>query len=235
VSRLTATMALDIKIQARSKLYALGIGVALAMGLMVRFLVPTAHIGRGLAAFYVLGLGGTTYMFGASMLLLDRADGTLEALRCSMITTSDYVLSKALTLTGFALVESVIVYAIAARGVDTDFVVLFVGAVVLGVLYSLLGLALAAPHRALTTFLLPWGTFWAMVLQLPFLSLIGVGPDLLWYAIPTQAPLLILQGAFEPLEPWQWAYAVGTSLGSIGAAWWFVRRRFRAHVRLPEA
>lgn len=232
MSRLTATMALDVKIQARSKLYALGIGVAIVLGAMVRFLVPQAHIGRGLAAFYVLGLGGTTFMFGASMLLLDKSDRTLEALRATMITTSDYVLSKALTLTAFALVESAIVYAIAARGVDTNLPLLVLGTVVLGLLYALIGLALAAPHRAVTSFLLPSGVFWGMVLQLPFASLMGIGPDLLWYAIPTQAPLLILQGAFEPLEPWQWAYAAGMGATSLCAAWWFCRRRFAAHIRL---
>jgi len=234
VRRLKASLLLDIRLQARSQLYTIGIGVAVLLGLLVRFLVPAEHIGRGLAAFYVLGLGSTTFMFGASLLLLEKGEHTLEALRVTMITTRDYVASKALTLTGFALVESAIVYAIAARGVETGWLSLVSGALVLGVFYTLLGLGLAAPFRAVTRFLLPTGAFFGMVLQFPFLSLLGIEPWWLWYAIPTQAPLLLLLGAFEPLAAWQWGYALVMSALMLAGAWAFCLRRFRAHIHLPE-
>lgn len=234
MSALRATVRLDIRLQARNQLYTIGVAVAVLMGLMVRFLVPVEHIGRGLAAFYVLGLGGTTFMFGASMLLLERGERTLSALQVTMLSTRDYVLSKALTLTAFAMVESAIVYAISARGVPTSFGLLTLGAAVLGGFYTFLGLGLAAPFKAVTRFLLPTGTLVAMVLQLPFLSLLGVGPAWLWYLIPTQAPLLLLQGAFEPLAPWQWAYALATSAAMLAGSWAYCMHRFRRHVRLPE-
>lgn len=234
MSRLKATVQLDIKLQARNRLYAIGVFMAAVMGLMVRFLVPEAYVGSGLVAFYVLGLGGTTFMFGASMLLLEKDERTLSALRTSMITTQDYVASKAITLTGFALIESAIVYGIAARGVPTDFGWLLLGAVVLGVFYTLVGLGLASSHTAVTSFLLPSGAFVAMVLQLPFLSLFGLEPWWLWYLIPTQAPLLLLLAAFEPLEAWQWAYAALVSPGMLLGAWWYCRARFRRHIQFPE-
>ena len=233
--RLAATMQLDVKLQARNQLYVIGVFVAVALGLMLRFLIPVEYVGRGLAAFYVMGLGGTTFMFGASMVLLEKGERTLEALRVSMVTTTDYVASKAVTLTGFALVESAIVYAIAARGVETNFGWLLLGALVLGVFYTLLGLGLAAAYDAVTQFLLPTGALVGMILQLSFLSLVGVGPWWLWYLIPTQAPLLLLQAAFEPLEAWQWAYAAGMSTAMLLAAWFFCHRRFRTWIRLPEA
>lgn len=233
-ARLGATLKLDLKLQARNQLYVIGVLVAVATGLMVRFLVPTSHIGRGLAAFYVLGLGGTTFMFGSSMLLLEKGEGTLEALRTSMISSGDYVLSKAITLTAFAVVESAIVYAIASRGVAASYLLLLLGAAVLGAFYTFVGLGIAAAYDAVTTFLLPTGALVGMVLQLPFLSLIGVGPWWLWYLIPTQAPLLLFQGAFEPLAGWQWAYAVGMSAAMIVGAYAFCKRRFRTWIRLPE-
>lgn len=233
-SRLAATMRLDVKLQARNNLYGIGVFVAVMMGLMVRFLVPVDYVGRGLTAFYVLGLGATTFMFGASMLLLEKGERTLEALRTSMIRTSDYVLSKAVTLTAFAAVESLIVYAIAARGVDTNFGLLLLGMVVLGVFYTFVGLGLSASYDAVTTFLLPTGALVAMVLQFPFFSLLGIGPDALWYAIPTMAPLLILQAAFEPISQGQWLYAAGMSAASIAAAYAFCHARFRTWIRFPE-
>lgn len=235
MTRLGATVKLDVVLQARSQLYALGLFSAVLLGLMVRFLVPEAHVGRGLAAFYVLGIGGTTFMFGASMLLLECGQRTLEALRTSMITTRDYVSSKVLTLTTFALVESAVVYAIAARGVPTHFGWLLLGLWVLAAFYTLVGVGLASAYDAITAFLLPVGAAVAMVLQLPFLSLLAVGPWWLWYLIPTQAPLLLIQAAFEPLATWQWAYAAGVSVGMLVAAWMWCGARFRVHVRLPEA
>ncbi len=234
MSRFVATLQQDLRLQSRNQLYVIGIGVAVVLGLMVRYLVPAEHVGRGLAAFYLLGLGGTTYMFGASMLLLEKGERTLEALRVTGIRTRDYVGSKALTLTAFAIVESAIVYLIAARGVPTDFGLLLLGAAVLGVFYTLVGVGIAAGYEVVTQFLLPVGTLVAMVLQLPFLSLLGVGPGWLWYLIPTQAPLLLLQGAFEPLAPWQWAYAAVVSTGMVLGAAVFCARRFRVHLRFSS-
>ncbi len=232
--RLLATLRLDMKLQARNRLYVIGVFMAVMLGLMVRFLIPAEHAGRGLTAFFVLGLGGTTFMFGASMLLLEKADRTLQALQTSMITTSDYVGAKVITLTAFAMVESLVVYAIAARGVATNFGWLLLGMAILGAFYTLVGLGLASRFEAVTRFLLPTGTIVAMILQLPFLSLLGVGPTWLWSLIPTMAPLLLLQAAFEPLAGWQWAYAATMSTGMLAGAWWFCRRQFRRWIHLPE-
>ena len=234
MKRLWATIKLDVMLQARNQLYVIGIGVAILMGLAVRYLIPTEYVGRGLTAFYILGLGGTTFMFGASMLLLEKGERTLEALRSTMITTSDYVLSKAITLTLFALVESAIVYVIAARGIPTNVGWLVLGALVLGVFYTLVGLGLSAAYDAVTTFLLPTGALVASILQLPFLSLMGLEPAWLWYLIPTQAPLLLLLAAFEPLALWQLGYAGVVSVAMLIGASVFCGRRFRTHIRLPE-
>jgi fluoroquinolone transport system permease protein len=234
MSRLAATLKLDVKLQARSQLYAIGVLIAVVLGFMVRFLVPTDHVGRGLAAFYLLALGGTTFMFGASMLLLEKGERTLEALRVSMITTRDYVLSKAITLTAFALVESLIVYGISARGTPTSYGLLLLGVAVLGVFLTLVGLGLAASYDAVTRFLLPAGAAVGMVAQLPFLSLLDVGPPWIWYLIPTQAPLLLMQAAFEPIAGWQWGYALGMSAAMLAGAWLYCTARFRHHIRFQE-
>lgn len=235
MSRLIATLKLDVQVQARSQLYAIGVAVAVAFGLVGRYGIPEAHIGRGLVAFYVIGLGGTTFMYGASMLLLERGERTLEALQVSMIRARDYVASKALTLTAFAMFESAIVFAIASRGVPAAVGWLILGSAILGVFYTLCGVGLAAGYDSVTGFLFPMGALVGMVLQLSFLSLLGVGPWWLWYAIPTQAPLLILQAAFEPISGWQWAYAVAMSTAMLVGAWVFCLARFRTFVRFPEA
>lgn len=233
--RLRATLVLDAKVQAKSQLYTIGIGVAVLLGFMVRFLVPVEYVGRGFAAFILLGIGGTTYMFGAAMLLLERDAGVLDALRVTPLTTRDYLLSKTLTLTSFALLETAIVYGISSRGVATWFPSLIFGGAVLGVFYSLIGLGLSAGYDVITRFLLPMGVTVAMVLQFPFLQLIGVGEWWMWAVVPSTAPLLLIQAAFEPISLVQWAYALLMSAAMLAGAWAFAVHRFRVHVGLGES
>ena len=67
MSRLLATVKLDVRLQARSKLYAIGIFVAILLGLAGRFFVHPDYAGRLLAVFFLTGLGGTTYFFGSGL------------------------------------------------------------------------------------------------------------------------------------------------------------------------
>lgn len=234
MSRLAHTLRLDAKLQAKNKLYAIGIFVALLLGLALRFITSGQSIGPSLVAFYVLGLGGTTFMFAASMLLLDRSQGTLSALRVSMLSAPDYIFSKVLTLTAFAGLESAIVYFIAGRGIPTNFLWLAAGLLVLGSFYTWIGLGMVAPYRSVTTFLLPYGSLTAMILQLPVLSLLEVGPPWIWWIIPTQAPLLLMQAAFEPLSQAQWIYAVSMSLLMLGLARRWSISRVATHTGLAR-
>lgn len=234
MKRLRETLRLDVKLQARNKLYAIGIFVALLLGITLRELTSLQNVGQGLVAFYVLGLGGTTFMFAASMMLVEKSQHTLQALRVSMLRTETYVASKVVSLSLFAAVESAIVYAIAARGVHTQYLWLLVGFFVLGAFYTLVGLALVAPYRSVTKFLLPSGSFVAMILQLPVLSLVGIGPRWLWWLIPTQAPALLMQAAFEPLETSEWIYATTMSGCMLIAAWYFCIARCSQYTGLAR-
>ncbi|MEM1034198.1 MAG: hypothetical protein AAGN82_27920 [Myxococcota bacterium] len=229
-----ATVRLDVMLQARSRLYAIGLVVAVVLGLLLRRLFDPPNIGRALAGAFVLGVGGTTFMFGASMLLLARSEGTLAALRTSGISTRVYLGAKVLTLTGFALVESAIIFVLAAFDARIAIAPLLFGLVVLGAFYTLVGIGLAASHRVVTTFLFPWATAVATILQLPVLSLVEVGPSWLHYAIPTQAPLLAVRAAFEPLTGWQWVYVIGVSVVMVAGSAGYCDRRFRRHVRLGD-
>lgn len=235
MSRWRAALALDVRLQARSRLYAVGAVVAVLLGAGIRQFLAAGLAGRALPAFYLLALGGTTYMFGAGLVLMEKSEGTLQALRASPLRSREYLLAKVATLTGFAAVEAALVWAVAARGASVSLLPLAAGVLVLGAGYTLLGIGQVASHDSVTSFLFPGAMLVAGVLQLPFLFVLGVGPDLLWYAIPSHAPLLLMLGAFEPLARWQWIYAVAVSAAGLAAAWVFARARFRSHIRLAEA
>jgi fluoroquinolone transport system permease protein len=232
VSHLRAALALDLRLQGRSRLYHIGIFVAVVMGLAVRFYIPRPALGRALAIFYLAGVGGTTYMFGASMVLLEKSERTLAALRVTSLVAPTYLASKVLTLSGFATVEGAIVLALCVRDATLSPMPLLVGIIVLGVLYTLIGVGQVASYDSVTSFIFPGVLIVSLVLELPFLYVLGVKPGLPFYLVPTQAPVLLMLGAFEPLSTWQWTYAIAVSVVGIGAAYAFALARFRSHVRL---
>jgi fluoroquinolone transport system permease protein len=232
---LRAAVLLDVRLQARSKLYHIGVAVALLFGLACRLLFSEAYIGRVLSVYYLAAVGGTTYMFGASMVLFEKSERTLEALRVSPMPATSYLASKALTLSAFAVVEAVLVLVLAVRGAPVSPMPLLAGIVVLGGLYTFVGVGQVATQDSVTGFIFPGALIVSLVLSMPFLYVLGVEPSLPIYLVPTQAPLLLILAAFEPITAWQWLYAVVASLVGVGLAFAYALARFREHIRFGRA
>ncbi len=230
MSRFASALQLDVRLQARSRLYAIGIAVAILMGLAGRFIFRPENAGLILPIFYLLGVGGTTFMFGASMLLLEKSQGTLEALRVSPLTAAEYLRSKAATLTTFALVEGAIVFALVYRGGEISPVVLVAGLVVLGLSYTYIGIGLASSFDSVTGFLFPSATVVSVILQLPFLGALDIGPSWLWAIIPSAAPLALMQAAFG--ADISWSYAIGVSILLVVVSVLYAHARFKRYVGL---
>ncbi|MEO1982450.1 MAG: hypothetical protein ABGZ24_18230 [Fuerstiella sp.] len=233
MSLLLATLKLDVQLQTRSRLYAIGIGVAMILGFLARFFVHPDYAGKCLAVFFLGGVGGTIYMMSASLVLLEKSAGTLQALRTTPLTSTAYIASKVITLTSFAMLESALFYCVAFFEVPLNPLPLLFGVAVLGVVYTLVGLGQVASHDSVTAFLFPGALLITGVLQLPVFSVIA-GPSPFWYFIPTQASLLLMLGATESLENWQWAYAAVVSPVSILLAFWWAREQFSRFIALQE-
>ena len=234
MSRLVATLRLDITLQARSKLYAMGIGAAVLVGMVGRFLLDPSYAGRIMPAFYLLGVGSTTYVFVASLVLFEKSQGTLQALGASPLRSWDYINSKLITLTGFALIESLIVYALSFWGVPFSPVPLLTGLAALCVVNTLIGVGQIVAHDTVTSFLMPGALLVGTILQLPVFFVLDIGPALAWYLVPSQGPLLLMLAAFEPLQAWQWVYAVGMSISAIAVSAWWARRRFARFIAMKD-
>ena len=230
--RFTAALRLDVQIQARSRLYTIGAAVALLMGLAGRFFFEPGAARWVLPVFYLLGIGGTTFMFGASMLLLEKSDGTLQALRVSPLTTGEYLRSKAATLTTFAVVECAIVFAWVYRGEALAVLPLVAGILVLGLSYTYLGIGMASAYDSVTAFLFPEATLVSVILQLPFLEAFGIGPAWLWGVIPSSGPMALMLGAFG--APISWPRAVAMSALLLAGSVAYAHARFRRHVGLRK-
>jgi len=230
VSRLLATLGLDMRLQARNRLYVVGIVVAVLTGVAGRALLDVAAAAALLPGVWVGAIGSTTFMFVAGMILLEKNERSLDALVVTPLPASTYLLSKVATLAGFAIVESLIVLVIAHGPRATNPVPLLLGLAFIGVMYTLAAVAHAVSQLTVTDFLVPGGILLMTVLELPALSAFGVWDHPILYVIPTQAPVVLLKGGFTPLTPWQWVYALVYGVAGIAGLAWLARRQFQRHI-----
>ena len=217
MKRLVATLWLDFTLQLRSKLYAIGLGVAVFIGLVLRWFFEEEQLRVLLPALFLLALGSTTYLFLGGMVIFEKGEHTLDAQKVTPLRLDEYLASKLATLSLFAALESVIVLAIAYGFSGLRLLPLAAGLLVMGMLYTLIGLVQVAPHDSVTEFLMPGAFVVSGAIHLPVIDHLGLWPSPLWYAWPSQAPLLLMRSAFTPIAPWQAAYAVGFSLLSLAA------------------
>ena len=232
--RLASTAWLDVRLQARAGLYAIGLSLAVVMGLAGRFLVPPEAMSRVLPVLFLLLLGSSTYIFGAGMVLLERGQGTLGALRVTPVRAREYIGSKVATLSVFAFVEGVVVLLVAVGPDGFRPALLIPGALAMAVMYTLFGLIQVAPHESVTDFLVPGAIIATLVLQLPLFPFLGLWPSPLWYAIPTFAPLTLLEGSLRPIGTGEWVYAIAYGSLTLVVCWRLVRARFARHMGLGD-
>lgn len=232
MNRLLRTLGLDVRLQARNSLYHIGVGLAVVLGVAGRSLFPHEAQKVALPAFFLLFLGGSTYIFVAGMILLEKGEGTLDALKVTPLRLREYVGSKVATLSAFAMVESVIVLLIAHGPRGFNPVALLVGIGAMSLLYTLIGVAQVARYDSVTDFLIPWAMVVMTVLQLPVFPLLGIWSSPIWYAIPTQAPLLIIEAAFRPIRAWEWVYAIGYGSLAIAASYRLARSQVARHLAM---
>ena len=230
MSHLLSTMRVDVTLQARSRLYHIGIGVAVVMGVAVRLFIDHDALRSALPMLILLGMGNTTYVFVAGMVLFEKGEHTLDAIVVSPLSVPVYLLSKIVTLTTFALVETTILLVIGFGVTGFSPWLLALGALTVGVMWTLVGLAQVVRYNAVTDFLMPGAMIVGLIPALPLLDVLGIWPSPVWYLVPTYPSLLILTAAFRSIEPWQWVYAIGYRVLLVVAGSVLARREFVKHI-----
>jgi fluoroquinolone transport system permease protein len=236
MTRLLATMKLDITIQIRNQLYAIGIGVAVVLAIALSQLTTPDQLPLVIPTVMLLVMGGSTLLYVSSLILFEKDEGTINMAIVSPLTSAEYLVSKIVTLTGLATLESIIMIAgtmilmsFSAEVVVPNLFVLFVGIIAIGVLYTLIGILLIVRYDKITEFLIPMSAI-AVVLQFGFLYYLGLWESPLLLLIPTSAPTMIMRGAYVELSVWEWLYGIiYTSLLLVGLSFWSYRA-FQTHI-----
>ena len=213
--RLLSTMRADVRLQLRNGFYyAAALVIVIWVVILRQF--PQLNFSLLLPAIVFSNLTIGTYYFFGGLVLLEKGEGTLEAQVVTPLRTGEYLASKVITLTGLAVVESLLIVGLAV-GFDFALVTFVVGVSLAAAVYALLGFVAVAPYDSINQYLFP-SFFYTLVLSIPLLPYFGVVNGALFYLHPLQGSLVVIQAAFQPVAGWALVYGLAFSALCIGLA-----------------
>ena len=228
MSRLSNTLRLDAVLQARYKVYWIVVGTAVALGLALRSVITPDQLNFFMPVMIMYGVSLTTVFLVGVLLLLERADGTLDVLMVSPLRPNEYLASKLITLATLALVESAAM-AVIAYGLGFSLGWLVLAVTMRATMGVAVGVAVGVRYRSITHFLLP-GIGASLAFDLPNIWYFELWPSSLFYLWPSMPPLLLAKNAFLPVEPLQLVYAFAYGGLVVWAALWWARRSIERFV-----
>lgn len=228
---LLRAIAWDLRLQVRYQIVTIAAIVTLLYVGIFRA-IPAARDDKVLVLLVFSDPAMLGFLFIGALVLFERGANTLQALVVTPLSSSQYLWSKAISLTliavpcGFAM-------AFAGHGADFDHLAFLAAMTLTSLLFVFLGFVGVAWARSINAYLLIVPAFFAPV-TLPFLDFFGIAQTWLLYLIPSQASLILFQGAFEPRPAGEIVYAVSFLLASLGAAFAWALHSFERHIRAPE-
>jgi len=236
MTRLLSAMKLDVKIQVRNHLYTIGIGAGALVAFALSQLITADQLAVVIPTLMLLVVGGSTLLYVSGMIIFEKDEGTINAAFISPLRPSEYLMSKIITLTTLATIESIVMIGgtmlFLSFGQEVgmpNILLLAIGVIAIGVMYTLIGIILIVRYDSITDFLIPM-TVVALIMQLAFLYFLGLVQSSLLLVIPVSAPTMIMRGAYVELTAGEWLYGVGyTTVLLIGLSVW-AYRAFKTHI-----
>ena len=223
MTRLGATLGMDLKVQFRNGFYHAAALVAGCSILLLRWLPPdTAAL--LLPVVLLQNTVFNTFYFVSGLLLLERGEGTFAAQSVTPLRVDEYLGSKAVSLTLLSLVESLLIAA-AAVGLDGRLVAMALGIALVAALFCFAGAALVVRYESISEFILP-SVLYSSLLMLPVFGYFGLGARMWYLPHPIQGPLELMEVRASP-SPGRLVYAIGYPLLWIVPAYLWSRRELR--------
>jgi fluoroquinolone transport system permease protein len=222
----------DMTLQARNGFYWASAFLVIVVAVLLLY-VPeevTAQPAVWVPAVLTVNLQITTFFFVAALILLERDEGTLQAVAVSPCSPSQYLAMRILTLTALGAVETLAIVWI-GFGADGWRPLILAGTLALGLIYTGLGAAVAARYESINTLLLPASAFVTLLL-LPLLPHFGLVPRAPFLLHPIEPVLALLRTAYGVTGGSDVVYGVVGSAGWSGVA--FVWGRNGVHAVMHD-
>lgn len=233
MKRFWSTFLNDVRLQWRHGFY-LAAAVMLALFALLMGQLSPENARWLLPVVIVNNVIVNGYYFVAGLVLLEKGEGALQAQVVTPLRPSEYLLSKAASLSLLSLAENGLL-ALLLLGESAHGGWLLVGLVAGTVFFTLGGFLVVVRYETVNEYLLPSMLIVSM-LTLPLLPYFGVG-DVVFlsealYLHPLQAVLLALGAAAgAPLAAWQMVYVVSYATLSTGIVLTLARAAYVRFVR----
>lgn len=172
------------------------------------------------------------FYFISGLVLLEKGEKTLQYLISTPLRTKEYLYSKMISLTVLSIASSLII-AVFSYGLKFNFLLLILGVALTSFLFILIGFVAVAKFPTINEYILS-SIIYIIILCLPLIDFFGLYKSFIFYIFPTQASLLLIQGAFEGLEIWQLVYGVLYLIFWIVIAYKLAFRSFYKFIILKE-
>jgi fluoroquinolone transport system permease protein len=164
------------------------------------------------------------YYFMSGLVLLEKGEGTLEALLVTPLTDWEYLSAKVLSLVLLATLETCVVVVVIS-GLPAQPHWLLLGLLLLIGIFALYGFVVVARYDSISEFLMP-SILWTMAYSLPLLGYFNFWRSPLLYLHPIQAPLSLMEAAFMQQPAWKIWYGILYGGLWLGLGFYFSRRVF---------
>ena len=227
--RLLASLKYDITFQFRYGFYYAYLFISVLYILILRNLPAGVRpVVTTMVIFSDTGVLG--FFFIGGIILLEKAQNTLESLFVTPLRLGEYFMSKVISLTLIAVLMSTVIIVV-ANGLPPFPLPFILGVVLSSVFYTLLGFIIAAKAKTLNEYFVT-SMLCTFIVGLPVVDFFGLIKNPLFYIFPTKASLMLIHGAFQSMSLLGIAYAVlNLSVWSILAYFW-ARKRFTTYVIL---
>lgn len=205
MNKLLSTIIWDIKFQINNKLYAVGI-VLTIMWIGVISLFPAEYMKYVIPIAMLSDLATMGLLFMGAIVYFERGQGSVYAIVTTPLKTTEYILSKVISLCLYVLIVStvVIVSVTVIKGLSVNYMFMLLALLVTAVPYILAGFLLSSFFKTFTDFLFPMGLFFAFF-NVPLLWMFDIkviqSIGHLIYIIPSHGLVILLQSMFIP-KPW---------------------------------
>ncbi len=231
MNRLLTTIWFDIQLQFRNGFYYASGFVAVVMIIMLKQL-DTVNWAQLWPPVLLENLVVNAFYFLAGMVLLEKGEGTLEAQVVTPLRPREYLFSKIISLGLLSLIESLAIILV-VTGPQFNWLWLVSGVLLLIAMYGLYGFFVVARYDSITDFILP-SAVWVIWFSLPLLYYFNIWRSWIMFLHPLQAPLVLMQAAFEKVPGWYLPYGIFYALFWVFVAYYGSQRTFLRFVVTKE-
>lgn len=221
----------DVRLQFRNGFYYASAFVATILVLALLQL-PAIDLKPWWPAIILENLVINSFYFMSGLVLLEKGEGTLEALVVTPLRDWEYLAAKSLSLTMLSLAETLVVLLL-IQGLSFHWGWLMIGLLLQIGIFALYGFFVVARYDSISEFLLP-SVLWTFGYSLPLLHYFNLWRSPLMFLHPIQAPLVLIEAAFRPVPGWQIVYGVLYGGLWLGLAFLAARRAFHRFVIRKE-